>query len=479
MQKTWRRFAALGAAVVGVSAYSTSADITGFSDFGPVNISGPGQNSISLNASAFEVTDGQSNEVVSAWNTLPQSITAFTASYTYQATGDSSWLGDGSTIAFQNPTTGGMTALGVGGGGLGYAGITNGSAAIGLNLYNGEESYQGGSELSTGGQQGPLNNLNNINLSTGDTMIVRLSYSGTTLTQTIADLATGAAASQTYTGVNLASIVGSNAALVGITGATDGNASTQTISNFLFKTLPASATYSPIGVTGFTQSLIVPAGTASATGTITATMDDGVLKGGDTFFEQGADASNPTAGLPASGSTFVSQNDPNHIFQMQSYSGPDALLLGAANPTGTLTLTQPQAYGGLSILVADGNGNEPFDVTVNFANGTSETIDGAVSPDWFNNGTVAWTAQERIDVDNGSFENDGNNPNLYQVDLGLNDQVDPISSLTFTFDGASGDSSNMAIFAVSGVAVPEPSADVLFAVTALGLSLRPRVRRVH
>jgi hypothetical protein len=164
MHKTWRRFAALGAAVVGVSAYSTSADIIGFSNFGPVNISGPSQNSISINAGTFEVTDGQNNEVVSAWNTTPQSITAFTASYTYQATGDNSWLGDGSTIAFQNPTTGGMTALGGGGSALGYAGITSASAAIGLDLYNGEESYQGGSELSTAGQQGQLNDLNNINL---------------------------------------------------------------------------------------------------------------------------------------------------------------------------------------------------------------------------------------------------------------------------------------------------------------------------
>jgi hypothetical protein len=477
MQKTWRRFAALGAAVVGVSAYSTSADIIGFSDFGPVNISGPSQNTISMAGSTFEVTDGQANEVVSAWNVAPQSITAFTASYTYQATGDSSWLGDGSTIAFQNPANGAMTALGAGSGGLGYTGIANNSAAIGLDLYNGEQSYRGGSELSTGGQQGQLNNLNNVDLSTGDTMMVRLSYSGTTLTQTVADLATGAAASETYTNVNLPSIVGSTTALVGITGATDGNASTQTISNFLFKTLPTSAMYTPLGLTGFTQSLIVPAGTANAAAAITATMDQGTVKSGDTFFEQGADASNPTAGLPASGSTFISQNDSNHIFQMQSYSGPDALLLGANNPTGTLTLTQPEALAGLSILLADGNGNEPFDVTVNYLNGTSETLAGAVSPDWFNNGTVAWTAGERIDVDNNSFENDGNNPNLYQVDLGLNDQTDAISSLTFNFDGASGDSSNMAIFAVSGVAVPEPSSAVLLGVAAVALARRRRARR--
>lgn len=475
--KTWRRFAALCAAVVGVSAYSTSADIIGFSGFAPANISGPSQNSISMSGSTFEVTDGQTNEAVSAWNSTPQSITAFTASYTYQATGDSNWLGYGSTIAFQNPSTGSITALGGGSGGLGYAGITSNSAAIGLDLYNGEQSYQGGSELSTGGQQGQLSNLSNVDLSTGDTVTVRLSYSGTTLTQTIADLATGAAASQTYTNINLPSIIGGNTALVGITGSTDGHASTQTFSNFSFKTVAPLATYTPISLTGFTQSMIVPAGAASASAAVTATMDQGTLNGGDTFFEQGGDASNPTLGLPASGSKFVSQNDSRHIFQMQSYSGPDALLLGAGNPTGTLTFTQPQALAGLSILMADGNGNAPFNVTANFINGTSETIDGAVSPDWFDNGTSAWDAQERINVADNSFENDGSNPNLYQVDLGLNDQVDPISSLTFAYDGPGGDSSNMAIFAVSGVSVPEPSSGLLLAIAALALSRR-RTRRI-
>jgi len=114
---------------------------------------------------------------------------------------------------------------------------------------------------------------------------------------------------------------------------------------------------------------------------------------------------------------------------------------------------------------------------VNFLNGTSETIADAVSPDWFNNGVSAWNAQGRINAGGNSFESDGDNPNLYQVDLGLTDQVDPISSLTFTFDGPAGDSSNMAIFALSGVSVPEPSSGALLAIAAVALSLRPRARR--
>ena len=84
------------------------------------------------------------------------------------------------------------------------------------------------------------------------------------------------------------------------------------------------------------------------------------------------------------------------------------------------------------------------------------------------------TGQARIDVDNNSFETDGNDPNLYQVDLGLNDQIDPISSLTFNFDGPAGDSSNMAILAVSGVTVPEPSSGIVLGIAALA-NLPPKI----
>ncbi len=480
MQRSRYRIAAtLGVAAMGCFGLSARADINGFGGFAPVNVSAPLPNGIGISGGTYTVTDGQNGEASSAWDPTAQAISGFAASYTYQTipqygygTYGISLQADGSTLAFQSPTTGSTTALGGGGGSLGYAGITTNSAAVGFELYDGYYDYQGGSELLTGGNQGPLNALSNVDLSSGDQVVVRVTYAGSTLTQTVADLATGAASTQSYTGLNLGSTLGSSTAIVGVTGGTGGYNSTQTVSNLKFN---STGTFSPVAVAGFNQAMIVPAG--GSTSQLTATMDSGTALAGATFYETGYPGSTAGSGLPASGSTFVSQNDPNHVFQMPSYSAADALLINTANPTGSLYFNTPRSAGDLSILMADGNGTEPFDVTVHFMDGATEVIDGAVSPDWFYNGTVAWDAEGRIYADDASLENDGTNPNLYQVDLPLTDQTDPIAYLTFAYEGSSTSTSNMAIYAVSatpGVAVPEPASLGLLGLAGLAMIRRRR-----
>jgi len=478
MKKSRGFQAIMFASGVALGCLKANADITGFSGFAPVNGAG-GAIGYSGGGSTFEVTDGNNGEAVSGWNPVAQSINGFTVGYSYQTIPQYSYgtygvsvQADGSTIAFQNPTTGSTTALGGGGGSLGYEGIGTNSAAIGYELFDGYYNYPGGSELLLNGNAAAnQNQISNLDLSTGDTTIVRLQYAGNTLTQTIADLSTGGASTQTYN-VNLQSTLGSSTALIGVTGGTGGFNSTQTISNF--KYAQEAAAYSPIGLTGFTQKMIVPVG-GSSPGSITATMDNGTALTGATYYETGLAGSPAGTGLPASGSTFTSQNDGQHVFTMQSYSANDALLLGASTTTGVLSLTSPQAYGGLSILMADGNGTEPFKLVVTFMNGSTETIDGAVSPDWFNNGTVAWVAGGRT-YDDGSIEDDGSNPNIYQVDLPLTDQTDPIASLAFTYEGSATSTSNLAIFGVSGIAVPEPSSLALLGFAGLTL-VRRRPKR--
>jgi hypothetical protein len=464
----------LGAAFVGCSALSARADFSGFGGFAPVNINAPATNSIGISGGTYTVTDGQNGEASSAWNPTPQAIGGFAASYSYQTIPQYTYAGsgatvqaDGMTLAFQNPTTGTTAALGGGGGAIGYAGLPSNTAAIGFELFDGYYNYQGGSELLTNGNQGSVNDLSNLDLSTGDTVIVRVTYAGNTITQTVADVSTGGASTQSYTGVNLQSILGSNSAIVGITGGTGGFNSTQTISNLKFQ---STSTYTPVSVTGFNQAMIVPANGVPTQ--VTATMDAGTAKTGATYYEMGWNTGAPTTGLPASGSIFTSQNDPNHTFQMQSYAGNDALLIDALNPTGVLSFATPEALAGLSILMADGNGTEPFSVTVHFANGGTELIDGAVSPDWFNNGTVAWDAEGRANQD-GSTDNVNNgNPNLYQVDLPLTDQTDPISYLTFNYEGSATSTSQTAIYAVSGISVPEPTSLGLIGLAGFGLLRR-------
>ncbi len=84
-------------------------------------------------------------------------------------------------------------------------------------------------------------------MQSGDPIDVTLTYDATaaTLTAVLTDFVTGAAFTQTYTGIDLATQVGGTTAYLGFTGADGGVSSIQTISNFDFD--PASGS----SVTGF------------------------------------------------------------------------------------------------------------------------------------------------------------------------------------------------------------------------------------
>src|SRR5439155_17734283 len=113
---------------------------------------------------------------------------------------------------------GGPASLGGGGGGLGYAGIGQ-SVAITMRAYD-----HSSTELAVNGSfPGPQNNLSGTGIdfnaaaqaSPRHTFQVTLSYSGTTLTETITDLTTSATVTETYNNVNIPATVGGNTAWVG------------------------------------------------------------------------------------------------------------------------------------------------------------------------------------------------------------------------------------------------------------------------
>ena len=157
---------------------------------------------------------------------------------------------DGFTFCIQGA---GPTALGAGGGALGYAATTNGSngipksIAITFDLYDtpGNDStglYVNGARPTNAGSI----NLSNtgINLHSGHVFNVTMTYDGgqvPTLQVTIRDTATGASASQSYA-VNIPSIVGASTAYVGFTGATGGLTADQRILSWSFATTPAAPT---------------------------------------------------------------------------------------------------------------------------------------------------------------------------------------------------------------------------------------------
>ncbi len=193
----------------------------------------------------FTPTDGSGGEDRSAWFRYPLYVGGFQASFTYQDVGGNG--ADGTAFVLQNSAAG-PTALGGGGGEMGYVGITP-SVAVLLNIYGGSS---GGVGWLLGTNGVGIYNLSGqvsgrsyaasgpVNLAGGNPIAVNLRYARNQLSLSLADAVTGATF-QTNITVDIPALIGTNAAYVGFTGSEGGYTSHQTVSHFSYAPLPRVA----------------------------------------------------------------------------------------------------------------------------------------------------------------------------------------------------------------------------------------------
>jgi hypothetical protein len=203
----------------------------------------------SINNGSLSLTLGAANQTTSAFLSDPVDVLGFLATWTYQDVGGAG--ADGTAFVLQNSAQG-TAALGAGGGDLGYVGISN-SIAFEFNIYSpnsvgvaiGTNGFgKGGTTATAGGPYGPTSP---VNIASGDPIGVSLQYLNGVATLTLTDTVTSVTYTTNYH-VNVPAFVGSNTAYVGFTGAAGAVASSQTVSNFFFTSLPAVAIQQ--GVTG-------------------------------------------------------------------------------------------------------------------------------------------------------------------------------------------------------------------------------------
>jgi hypothetical protein len=202
--------------------------------------------SATVNGSALQLTDGHTGEAASAFTPNPVNVAKFTTSFSFQLT---SATADGFTFTLQGSSP---TALGGGGGGLGYQGITP-SVAVKFDLYNNSGEGTNSTGLYLNGAA-PTNagsvdlTGSGINLHSGHVFNVELDYNGKTLTETITDASTGASFTHSYS-VNIAGVLGGGNGFVGFTGATGALTATQSILSWTY----SPTTVSPNYTNGFTS----------------------------------------------------------------------------------------------------------------------------------------------------------------------------------------------------------------------------------
>jgi hypothetical protein len=211
----------------------------------------------------------------------------------------------------------------------------------------------------------------------------------------------------------------------------------------------------PVALNGFNAALL--ASNNATAGSPGATAFD--IPNNYCFYQEGL--SGGTRGLPWSG-IFPSQSDSSTAFQLGPYGAADALLLGDTYAkSGTLTLSNPDAFNSLTILAASANGGGQGTFVLNFTNGTTSPAFAFNCQDWFYTLTnVAIQGFGRLQLGAGWTiqDNGDSNPNLYQttINLAALGLAQPVASITFSNPAGAGTSQSTAIFAVGGMSTSIP-----------------------
>lgn len=183
--------------------------------------------------------------------------------------------------------------------------------------------------------------------------------------------------------------------------------------------------------------------------TVTASMDGGTAKTGNTWYELGAYAASNTTGI-ATG-LIAGQTDPLSTYLIQPAAGNNILMLDTATKTGSLTLKTMLPLQGISLAASSGNGAGTLTPTLNFSDGSSDKLGNLTAGDWFNNNGRAETAHGRVDLGANSVNNVGaDNPRILALSEAVPaaDQSKLITSISFSWTG--GSSTHTMIFGLSG-----------------------------
>jgi hypothetical protein len=217
-----------GQSATAINGFTVNSSGVGFGGgFGVGSMALNGNAAISGTALSLATNNGQF-QVSSAWYPTPVNIQNFTTDFSFQ-TSAGAQTADGLTFTLQNGST---TALGGAGGNLGYASAITNSVAVKFDLYsnNGEGPDSTGLYVNGASPTTPAVDMtgSGVDLHSGDTFHVHMTYDGTNLAMTITDTVTSAAFSHSWP-INIPSTIGSNTAYAGFTGATGGYTSNQNI----------------------------------------------------------------------------------------------------------------------------------------------------------------------------------------------------------------------------------------------------------
>ncbi len=256
-----------------------------------------------------------------------------------------------------------------------------------------------------------------------------------------------------------------------------------TLTASVLLTAAATAAIVTLPATGWTNDVVMNPSTPYSE-TVNGTLDGGpgnfegyTFGEAGTYFLQPDSAPITVSGL--TGSVYTSATGSGAAFQFQSFTQSNAVLLTGptgSQPTGTLTLETPTSLTTLALYGTTSGGSTSASVTLNFSDSTTSIYtvasDTGIGRDWFSGNADARALVVGDRVSNRS--EDGYTNVFYQQNsaisiheslfvLSAEDQAKTIDSITLANTGGG----RLAIFAISGEVVPEPSILGFLALTGL------------
>src|SRR5690625_4021069 len=172
--------------------------------------------------------------------------------------------------------------------------------------------------------------------------------------------------------------------------------------------------YWQLEATGYNDDVVAD-GSGSASATTTAGIDNGQFA----FASEDWQGTPEGSGLPANG-IINSSSITELSYQIPPYDENNSLRLTGTD-SGTLTLTDPTAMSRLYILGVSGEGDSNLDITVTFNDGSTESFEQKMIPDWYYSTALPVEKQGfgRVSLSDDNFEEDVSNPRLYRLQLAI------------------------------------------------------------